>query len=176
MKKIVALLIAALLILSLAACGNSDKDGSSEKDKGKSTAEATQKAEETEAPAEEVTEAPEPTEEDPNMVVIQQEELIGSWTFPGMEGYEELTFNEDGTGSYKGINDKDLTFTYTVSPETRQFANGEDYINNMLKIEYSTGEAEDIVIFYNEEHHLCFHNSENGGYSGVISYAEWVKL
>lgn len=176
MKNLIALLIAVILILSLAACGNSDKGGSSEKDKSEATAAATEKVEETEAPTEAATEAPEPTEEDPNMVVIQQDELIGSWTFPGMEGYEELTFNEDGTGSYKGINDKDLTFTYTLAPVTKQFANGADYIDNMLSMAYSTGETEDIIVFFNDEHHLCFHNSENGGYNGVISYPEWVKL
>lgn len=41
---------------------------------------------------------------------------------------------------------------------------------------YDTGETEDILFFFNDETgHLAFHNSENGGYNGVIDCAEWTR-
>ena len=164
MKKILALLIAAVLALSLAACGNSAKGDTASAD-----AQATQAIEETAAETEEVT------EENPKMAVIGKDQLIGSWTYPGMDGYEDLTFNDDGTGSYVGLDGTDLTFTYAINPVTETYGNTEEYVDNHMIVDYSNGETEDIIIFFSEENHLCFHNSENGGYNGILNYPEWTR-
>ena len=170
MKKILALLIVLKLIVSLAACGNSGKGDVKET----SAAEATQKVEETAAEIE--TEAPATEQPDDDTVIAEQmAKLIGSWTYPGMDDYERLTFNDDGTGTYKGINDKDLSFNYTVSVDHKEYGNGEKYINTMLKMDYSTGETEDIIFWFNSDTEMAFHNSEDGGYSGVLNFAEYTR-
>ena len=163
MKKIFALLIVTVLVLSLAACGNSSKDVTAAAD-----AQVTQAIEETAAE----TEAP---TENPKMAVIGKDQLVGSWTYPGMEDFEKLTFNDDGTGTYVSLDGKDLTFIYAINPTTETYGNGEEYVDNHMIVEYDTGETEDIIIFFNEDDHLCFHNSENGGYNGVFSFPEWAR-
>lgn len=177
MKKLFALLCAAALAVSLAACGGSGKDDTAQSANETSAAVTTQTAETTEAVTEAPAETEAPTEEDPRMVVIKKEELVGDWTVTGMEEFEHLTINEDGTGTYKGINEKDLSFTYELSPELKHFNNGEEYINNMLKVKYDNGESEDIIIFFTDQGKLAFHNSDNGGYSGVMNYIDaWTKI
>ena len=162
MKKFFAVLIAGLLVLSLAACGNSGGD----------TGETTADAIETEA----VTEAPETEQpDDTALAEAEKEKLIGSWSFPGLEGVETLTFNEDGTGTYDNMDGNHIQFNYLVTVDHQTYNNGEAYINYMLNMDYDTGESEDIIFFYTDENHLAFHNSENGGYSGVMNFAEWEK-
>lgn len=163
MKKIIVMLIAVVLMLSLAACGNSSKGNTASSD-----AQSTQAVEETAAE----TEAP---TENPKMVTITNEELTGSWTYSGLEDVEKLTFNNNGTGTYVSLDGKDLSFTYAINPTTETYGNGEEYVDNHMIVEYDTGESEDIIIFFSEDQHLCFHNSENGGYSGVMNFAEWTR-
>ena len=178
MKKIAALIIASAFILTLAACSSSGKGKSSEKEQSVTAAETTQKAQETTAA--ETTEAetlvPDTTEADPNMVVIEKEQLIGDWAYPSLEDVVKLTFNANGTGSYTGLNHESLSFTYELTPELKHFNNGSEHINNVLKMSYANGEAEDIIIFNMENGCLGTHNSEDGGYGGILEFSEWKKL
>ena len=38
----------------------------------------------------------------------------------------------------------------------------------MLKISYDNGETEDVIFFFTDNGQLAFHNSEDGGYFGVM--------
>ena len=177
MKRFITLLLAAALIFSLAACGDSGSDKKSENVEEKSTAEATQAVEETEAATEEATQ--EATEVDDDTLIKEtMAKLVGDWTYTGMEDFVTLTFNEDGTGSYKGIDDADLTFTYTLTMEHKEYNNGEPYIDKTLKMNYSTGESEEIVIRFLEEatETMTFSTADGGGYTGVIGYyGGWIR-
>ncbi len=176
MKKVFAMLIAAVLVLSLAACGDSDKGKSSDSGKDSSAVEATQKAEETEAATEAVTEEPATEQvDDDTLIADRKKNLIGNWSYTGMEDYLKLVFNEDGTGSYHGIGGEDITFTYQIAVDHKEYGNGEPYVNTLLKMKYDTGETEDIIFWFNSETDMAFHNSDDGGYSGVLSYNEWIK-
>ena len=172
MKKVLVLWIAVMLILSLAACDNTASDSKSEGDSSP-TAVATQAAEETEAE----TEEPEPTEPDDSALIEETTaKLIGDWSYTGLEDYLRLTFNDDGTGSYQGLDGTSFTFTYVVTIVHKEYNNGAPYIDKTMVVDYSTGESEEIVIdFLNEE--LTFHNTDGGGYSGVITdYGAWKRV
>ena len=104
--------------------------------------------------------------------------LVGDWTYTGMEDYVKLTFNEDGTGSYEGIDVTGLTFTYELTMEHKEFNNGEPYVDKTLKMNYSTGESEEIVIRFLEEGQetMTFSTTEGGGYTGIVTYyGGWIR-
>ena len=167
MKKIFAFLIVTALILSLSACGGNGKGNPSESDKQDTITEAPQSDQETE----ELTD--EPTTEQLDDTARAEEgksKILGAWT---MNGVEEITlvFNEDGTGEYNFLTEKNITFTYLVYI-TETLSDDEC----MIKVTYDTGEAEEFRFFFNHDTgHLCFHSSEGGGYNGVIDYDEWTK-
>ena len=169
MKKFLALLIAAALILALAACGKTEKDNASEPDTNDTVSAAPQSDKETEAE----TETDTLTDEAP--VEELKEKITGEWGFPGdgsSEDIEHLTFNADGTGTYRALPDKNYTFHYMIHIDHTTYGNGEPYVENMFKIDYDTGESEDFIFFFTDEGKLAFHNSENGGYSGVMSFID----
>lgn len=179
MKRLFVLLIAAALLLSLVACSSSDSNKKTDAGSQASTTEATQTAEATEAVTEEATQAPEATEVDDDALVEETKaKMVGSWSYTGMEDYVRLTFNEDGTGSYKGP-DEEFTFTYSIAAVHKTFNNGEPYIDKTMTVNYSTGESEEIVIDFLQEgtEQLTFHTTEGGGYSGIITYyGGWIKV
>ena len=120
---------------------------------------------------EDVTEAPsDEPQDDAAAVEALQKKIVGTWGFPGDggENAERLTFNADGTGEYQSLGDKHYTFTYVIYIDHRTYANGAPYTENMFTITYDTGDVEDIIFFFTEAGKLAFHNSENGGYSGMI--------
>lgn len=174
MKKMTAVLMAFVLILSLAACGESASDSKSE-----SSAPAAETVLATQAETkEEPTEAENTEVDDDTLIKETLAKLVGNWTYGGMEDYVTLTFNEDGTGSFDDIDTTGLTFTYTLTMEHKEFNNGEPYIEKTLKMTYSTGETEEIVIDFLQEgqEQLTFHNTEGGGYNGVITdYGAWIR-
>lgn len=166
MKKLIALLMTAVLALSLAACGGAGKNNTSEPDAGNTDVEMPQNDEATE----EATEAE--LQDDTAMVEELQERLTGDWGFPGNgtdDDIEHLTFNEDGTGSYASIaSGKNYSFTYTIHIDHRTYNNGEAYVEYMLNMAYDNGETEDFIFFFNDNGQMAFHNSEDGGYFGVM--------
>ncbi len=172
MKKLFALIITAALILSFAACGGSGKNDPSEPDAKDTDAQVSQ----SEAGTEDA--AGEPSAEQPDdyaLIEAEKAKLTGKWTMNGVEEIS-LVFNEDGTGRYTFMSDKNIGFTYVVSVSHETYGNGAAYNDFLLNMTYETGEVEDIIFFFNEETgNLAFHNSENGGYSGVIDYAEWTR-
>lgn len=172
MKKVFVLLLATALLLSLAACGGSGKNSSSNSGVNNTAAEAPQIEEKPEAaPAEETPEPP----DDEALAEAERAKLVGEWNMNGVDQIG-LTFNADGTGTYHFLDEKIVTFTYLVSVSHRAYNNGAPYDDYMLKMTYGTGEVEDIIFFFNEETgNLCFHNSEHGGYGGVLDYAEWTR-
>ncbi len=168
MKKQFAFLIAAALILSIvsfAACGKTgDSVNGTEP-----TEEETLSAEENDAG----TEAPEATEADDSALIDElKEKVVGEWGFPGdgkETDLERLTFNADGTGEYISLpSNRTLSFSYAISIDHRTYNNGEAYTENMLHMSYDTGESEDIIFFFNENGQMAFHDSDNGGYNGVM--------
>ena len=156
MKKIFALL------LSLAACGRDSPDSKGNVSDSNVASEKTQE------------------EIDAEMVDSAKAQLIGDWTYPGID-IEQLHFGEDGTGTYAGIGgkkDKSYTFTYVVYVEHKTYGNGEEYIENTMKIDYHTGESEIIVFEFKEEggyQKMVFRTTEGGGYSGIMNFPDWVK-
>lgn len=180
MKRVLALWIAAMLMIALTACGNSDEKSKSEG--SSSAAEVTQSAAATEA----VTEAPAATEataetvaDDETLIAESKAKLIGSWSYTGMEDFVRLTFNDDGTGSYKGLDTDEFTFTYTVTMAHKEYNNGAPYIDKMLNVDCGTGDKEEIVFDFREEakEELTFHNPDGSGYNGVLSYyGGWTRV
>ena len=172
MKKLFAILLVTASLLSLAACGGSDNSSQGKPDMSSTAAEAPQSEAEPEAvPAEET---PEPLD-DEALAEAEKAKLIGDWTMNGVEEIG-LTFNEDGTGVYHFLNEKIITFTYLVCVSHREYNIGAPYDDYLLKMNYDTGEVEDIIFFFNDETgHLAFHNSEHGGYGGVLDYNEWTR-
>ena len=170
MKRIFAVLLATVLLLSLAACGG--RNSPSDSEESVPAAEAPQISEEPEAaPAEETPEPP----DDNALAEAERAKLIGEWTMDGINEIS-LVFNEDGTGAYHFLTEKTVTFTYFVYVSHREYNNGAPYDDYLLKMTYDNGEVEDIIFFFNDETgHLAFHNIEHGGYSGVIDYNEWTR-
>ncbi|MBQ7687848.1 MAG: hypothetical protein IJT27_01390 [Clostridia bacterium] len=167
MKKTVALLIALAFILSLAACGNSGKNNAREPGADNTVSGAAQDLQ-TDAADEPADEA----QDDAAAVEALKEQIVGVWGFPGDGGEdaERLTFNADGTGEYQTLNDKRMSFTYEIYIDHRTYNNGAPYTENMFHMEYDTGETEDFIFFFTEAGKLAFHNSDNGGYNGVLDY------
>ena len=174
MKKIIVMLIALALVLSMAACGNSGKNDASAPDTNNTSAapESTEEGTEATETPEDTTEAEsaDTQAEDAAAVAELTDQIVGTWAFPGdgSPNAEVLTFNADGTGDYQSIGDKHYTFTYKIYIDHREYANGEPYTENMFTLTYDTGDVEDIIFFFTEAGKLAFHNSENGGYSGMI--------
>ena len=166
MKKLFALLLASVMLITLAACSDSGKSGESDPVTENSSTEPSQSEKQTESTTEEST-----TEQQGDDAVVKElkNRLCGDWRFPaeGVE-MEHLKFNADGTGTYKGLEDRNYTFTYVVHLDHRTYGNGEPYVENMLKMTYDNGETEDIIFFFNDNGQMAFHNSEDGGYTGVM--------
>ncbi len=113
--------------------------------------------------------------DDNALAEAEKAKLVGEWNLDGIDEIG-LSFNEDGTGAYHFLTEKTITFTYFVYVSHREYANGAPYDDYLLKMSYDNGEVEDILFFFNDETgHLAFHNSEHGGYNGVIDYAEWTR-
>lgn len=92
MTRIVALMCAVLLVISLAACGEKAADKNGDADK-------------TASSAAEVTTAP----------TTPADALVGSWEYQG--GNYTYTFNEDGTGAYD-VGSSVMKFTYEATDTT----------------------------------------------------------
>lgn len=169
MKRLFAILIAAALVLSLAACSGSGSSGKSDP----TAAETTLTAELTEA----ATEEPAQTEADDAALIEEtQKQLVGNWSYTGMEDILRLTFNEDGTGSYTGLDGASFTFTYTITPVHKEYGNGKPYIDKTMTVNYDNGETEDIVIDFLDGN-LTFHTTDGGGYSGKMTdYGAWIRI
>lgn len=181
MKRVYALVLSAIMALSLASCSDSAKD--SKADKSSAEAVTTTTATTTTTTTAPVTEAsseePESSvPDDSELAAEQQEQLLGDWHYSTIDE-ETLSFNADGTGKYSSIvSGTEHIFKYTVYISHKEFNNGEPYIDNMMKIEYNTGEVEDIIFEVREEYGktiLVFRNSESGEYSGVINFPDWHR-
>lgn len=194
MKKLFAILLAAALILSLAACGKSDSEGKG--DSGESTTAEPVRTEEKTEPAtdaptetetepvtepepetEAVTEAPETEASDDALIEEALTQLMGEWTVSGVD-MERLTFREDGTGTYTGIFDKDCTFTYAVSILHTEDNWVSDGTINLLHVAYDTGESEDITFDVRGDagEKMVLHNGDyTSGYSGFLNFDEFVR-
>ena len=155
MKKYLILLIAVMLILSSAACGGSEKKEETNAGETGSTYD---------------TPVNEPTD-DPDDIAAQGAKLIGTWSATDWPPVT-LTFNDDGTGSFTGQDESSCSFTYSQY-DYHIFNSGDEY---MIKVDYDTGESEDIIFWYNEDGTLSFHNSEHGGYGGVMSFSSWKRI
>ena len=158
MKRIFTLLMIVLITLTVAGCGSSKKEEPTETNNDTPPVEETEK---------------EPTDEE----IINQltETLVGEWHYPGIDD-EKLIFNADNTGKHDGVMSKQ-DFTYTVSVEHLEYANNGSYLEYYLNMKYDTGEEEDIIFFFNDERGtMGFHNSDNGGYGGVLGFEEWKKV
>lgn len=159
MKKIITLLIAAALMLSLTACGDSGSEGK-------------EKVSNSNLPAVSSEE-----DGDSSLIKASQAKLIGTWTISGVD-MEQLTFNEDGTGTYEGIFDKKCTLTYTVSTYHQVYNNGDEKVVALMSVSFSTGEAEDITFEFrgDADDKLVFHNSDyTSGYHGYINFDEYER-
>lgn len=158
MKKIFGLSLIVLLAVSVTACGGSKEEPVND-----------QSAEET------VNDEPASEElSDEELIKALKNRLAGEWHYPGIDD-ERLIFNEDGTGTHDGIYGKQ-EFTYVISVEHLEYANNGSYLEYYLNMKYDTGEEEDIIFFFNEEREtMGFHDSDNGGYNGVIGFEEWIK-
>ncbi len=161
MKRLLTVFIMMLMILCLAGCGNKKEE---------------------EVPVEEPTQevvVEEPVEEtvsDEDLAASLSSDLVGTWNYSNIE-QEKLVFNNDGTGTYNSINGDDLTFNYKVTIEHRTFANGDPYDSYILNMDFSNGEKEqNIFWFQNDEHNMfALHNYEDGGYNGVLQFNEYAK-
>lgn len=154
MKKYLALLLATALIISFAACGDS---GKKEDTAPQQTAVSTEETLTGET-------------DDPDDIAAQGAKLIGTWSAEDWPPVK-LIFNEDGTGSFTRQDESSCSFTYSQY-DYHIFNSGDEY---MIKVDYETGESEDIIFWYSEDGRLCFHNSDHGGYGGVMSFSSWKK-
>lgn len=173
MKKIVTFLMAGLVTLSLAACGNTAEQRT-DAAAGESDAEETaETAGESEQEAE---------KSDEELIAETLQVLVGEWYCPAVD-MEHLLFNEDGTGHYTGI-DKDHAFTYSTGIERLDISNNGRDIEDLMTIHYDTGETEEIrfligdegITGYPGQTKLLLQTMDHGGYSGVMNYLDiWVK-
>ena len=173
MKKALAFIFAAAMMASFAGCGDSGSGKTSETEAEKTTAEIVQTTEAAEA----VTEEPETTQaSDEEMIAENKSKLVGDWVAKDLD-VETLSFSEDGTGKYKNFDGEEISFAYELSVAHKAYGNGEEYVDNLMKVDYSSGESEDIMIDFREEGNteLVFHSSESGGYSGVMNFDVWTK-
>ena len=161
MKRLLTVFVLLLMVVSLAGCG-------SKKEEEKPVEEPT-----------EVVEEDEPVEEtisDEDLAASLTKDLLGTWGYSTIE-MEKLVFNDDGTGTYNSINGDELTFNYHVTIEHREYGNGTLYDSYILNMDFSNGETEqNIFWFQDDEHHqFAMHNYEDGGYSGVLQFNEYQK-
>ena len=154
MKKILTLLTVTVLILSLAACGNNGK---------KEETPATETGTSAGAPQTEPV-------DDPDDIASQGAKLIGNWYATDLP-LVKLAFSKDGTGTFTNYDGSTLSFNYSQY-DYHVFNSGDEY---MIKIDYETGESEDIIFWYNEDGSLHFHNSDHGGYTGVMDFSGWQR-
>lgn len=169
MKKVFASLLALILVLSFAACGNSGKPDATEPDADETVSQP--------VPDDQTEDATEP-QDDAAAVADLQEQIVGTWGFPGDGGEdaERLVFNADGTGDYQSL-DKHFSFTYVIYIDHRTYANDAPYTENMFTVTSDTGDVEDIIFFFTESGRLAFHNSDDGGYFGMFdNFGEYTKL
>ena len=171
MKKVFALLITVVLILSLAACGNSGSDSNGENGSVNPTAAVTPTVKETAAA----------TEFDYDAKAQElREQIAGNWTFYNWmykTTSNHLIFNADGTGSYQGgvVEDgkyeMDYTFTYTISVEPNEKFS--DMIDSTVHVHYNEiDETEDRPIsFIDGKLHLGY--SDGGIW--IIQYDEYTR-
>ena len=115
---------------------------------------------------------------DAELAEAAKDSLIGTWSYVGMEEVERLIFDEDGTGTYMGLSDRNYSFTYAVSIVHKEYNNGDPYIDTVLTISYNTGESEEIVIRFREDtQELTFSTADGGSYSGSYMnyFGGWKK-
>ena len=156
MKKIITLFIAAAMLLSLVACGSDDKEKVSDSN---------------------LTAVSNEEDADTALIKASKKKLLGTWTVSGVD-LEQLTFNEDGTGTYEGIFDKMCTFTYAVSTYHQVYNNGDEKVVALMSVNFSTGETEDITFEFrgDADEKMVFHNSDyTSGYYGYFNFDEFVR-
>ncbi|MBO4360868.1 MAG: hypothetical protein J5822_08325 [Eubacteriaceae bacterium] len=156
MKKYLILFIVTVLILSLAACGGKTKDDAKTDETGTAVGEP--------GPAADVQ------TDDPDDLAAQREKLIGEWYATDWPPVI-LTFGEDGSGVFSRQEGGTCAFTFEMY-DYHEFNSGDEY---MMHISYETGEAEDIIFWFNDNDTLGFHTSEHGGYCGVMYFSQWAR-
>lgn len=168
MKKLFAVLLAAALLFALAACSNAGAEPADTPDTAEPSAQVTLPQTETEAPA--------ALTDDGKLVVDLKTQLIGDWGYSGYDGVR-LTFRDNGTGSYLGLDGAERSFLYLLSVAHEAYNNGEEYVNYQMSLKYDNGASEDVIIDLRENDgtELVLHNSEGGGYSGLIDFDVWGK-
>lgn len=167
MKRRFAVLLAAALLFCLAACGAETADAP---DASAATVEAaTDAAAGTAALSDHFVQ-----------VGAIKAQLSGAWSYAGYDGVK-LTFRDNGTGSYLGLDGAERSFLYLVNVSNETYANGAEYVNNVLIVKYDNGRSEQIAVDFPEEDgtklvlHSVEENGNTGGYSGLIDFDEWTK-
>ena len=132
--KIISLICALFLMISLASCGA--------KNDAKETTAPTESATvstATEAPAPATTEAPAPAKTE---AVIETEAnasadngLVGSWDFAALSGMV-YTFNADGTGSYDMFGEV-MNFTYEADGSTLKLTFTDEDVDVPTELAYT---------------------------------------
>lgn len=173
MKRL--LFFALLFMFCVSGCSSSKEESKPQETEDIAAAADVTTPEETATETSEPTEAPVEVS-DEELAASLTHDLTGSWSYSNID-MENLTFNEDGTGTYKGISGEDLTFNYQVTVEHRAFSNGAPYDSYILNMDYSNGESEqNIFWFQNDEHtEFALHDYEDGGYNGVLNFPEYQK-
>lgn len=122
-KKLLALLLAMVMLFALCACGDSDSKKDDKKDDKKET-QATQSAnaDPSAAPSIALPTAPS-TSTAPSQNVNNNKAPIGTWTYEGIT----LTLNADGTAS---LHDQAITWKL-VDAQTLQLINGEGDVETL---------------------------------------------
>ena len=172
MRKLINALFAVLLFVSIAGCTGSSEEESIDDAPAESE------------PAAQEIEDQEPVGSDETEKELSDEELaeefrsriVGEWTYQGLTNYEYLTINEDGTGSYVGIMDKDFTFDYQLYVVHREYGNGEPFTDYTVIIETDAGEREEIVLNVREDTgELTLHTGDSG-YSGTLfNFPDFIR-
>lgn len=169
MKKLFAVLLAAALLFTLAACSNAGAEPTDAPETTELPSEVTQAPEESEAPA--------ALTDDGKLVADTKTQLIGEWGSAGFDGVK-LTFRDNGTGSYLGLDGAERSFLYLLSVAHEAYNNGEEYVNYQMSLKYDNGASEDVVIDIRDNNgaELVLHNTDGGGYTGLIDFDVWTKL
>ena len=173
MRKLYAVLLVCTLLFCLAACGSTGGDPADTTAEAETPADASSVPAPTKAASDDAT-------SDIALIGEIKTQLVGSWHFYAYDGVK-LTFRDNGTGSYLGLDGSERSFLYFATIVRGTFNNGAEYTYNMLKVEYDNGVSEDIVVDFREENgtKLILHSFESdgysGGYSGVIDFDEWTK-
>lgn len=168
MKKAVLMILIIALLFSFAACSG--------KSTGKAGDTSVSAVPDIEISSESSLETS--TEQNDEEVIKKQIlKLTGEWNYAG-EDVETLMFSDEGKGSYSNLNGEIYTFSYEVRVEHKEYNNGEPYINTVMKVNYDSGDSEEMIFFFNEEGEstvLAFHNLDDGGYNGFMTFPEWTK-